>query len=124
MSKEKEICAYCGKPADGAMLCMGSTMAHFDCVIRKLNELLDPDYEGEGEPSKIIGSLYKPKPDKDRRSLVATILDQECQKRVERIFREIEKNSYYWLRDKNAKRGFGIPLDFWQALKEKEGLDD
>jgi len=49
------LCAYCGKPADGAMLTMGDSMAHADCVIRRLNELLDYNYDGIGEPIKIVG---------------------------------------------------------------------
>ena len=54
-----EICVYCPKPADGPMLVMGKSMAHSDCVIRKLNELLDPDWE-EGdkrEPDKIVAII-------------------------------------------------------------------
>ena len=39
---------------------MGNSMAHADCVIRKLNELIDLDYFGEGEPQEIIGRLAKP----------------------------------------------------------------
>ncbi len=52
-------CFYCGKKPDGAMLKMGTNIAHADCVIRKLNELLDPDWEigDTREPDKIIGSL-------------------------------------------------------------------
>jgi len=55
----KRGCCYCGKKPDGAMLTMGSQMAHADCVIRKLNELLDPDWEvgDTREPDKIIGIL-------------------------------------------------------------------
>lgn len=52
-----EECCYCKGEPDGAMLVMSSQMAHVYCVIRKLNELLDPDYEGKGEPDKIIGFL-------------------------------------------------------------------
>lgn len=48
-------CWYCGHKADGPMLAMGNQMAHAKCVIRKLNELLDPDYEGKGEPDEVIG---------------------------------------------------------------------
>ena len=47
-------CIYCHKAPDGAMLTMGKNLAHADCVIRKLNELLDPDYEGVGNPQQII----------------------------------------------------------------------
>lgn len=50
-------CSYCDNEADGAMLVMGNAIAHADCVIRKLNELLDPDFGGAGEPSKIVGFL-------------------------------------------------------------------
>ena len=39
------------------MLTMGYQMAHATCAIRKLNELLDPDYDGKVEPKKIIGLL-------------------------------------------------------------------
>ena len=52
-----EQCSYCKEPADGAMLVMGDSMAHSDCVIQELNKLLDPDYFGEGEPSKVVGIL-------------------------------------------------------------------
>jgi len=39
------------------MLTMGFQMAHATCVIQKLNELLDPDYEDE--PDKVIGFIEK-----------------------------------------------------------------
>jgi len=52
-----EVCPYCNKPADGAMLCMGKTMAHSGCVIEELNKLLDPDYFGEGEPHKVVSTI-------------------------------------------------------------------
>jgi len=52
-------CAYCGDEPDGAMLRMGNIMAHATCVIRKLNKLLDPDYEGKGEPDEVVGFLAK-----------------------------------------------------------------
>lgn len=42
----KPVCCYCLLPADGPMLVMGEAMAHADCVTEKLQELLDPDYEG------------------------------------------------------------------------------
>ncbi len=54
-----ETCSYCGKKQDGAMLTMGYSMAHAECAIRKLNELLDPDW-GTGdirEPIKVVGFL-------------------------------------------------------------------
>ncbi len=59
MAKEagKEECCYCGKKPDGAMLMMGNQLAHADCAIRKLNELLDPDYDGTSEPEKVVGYL-------------------------------------------------------------------
>ena len=53
----KEQCCYCTKKPDGAMLIMGNSMAHATCVIGKLNELLDPDFKGKGEPDKIVGIL-------------------------------------------------------------------
>lgn len=51
-------CFYCKKPADGPMLRMGGQMAHVHCVIRKLNELLDLDYEGVGEPEEVVKVVY------------------------------------------------------------------
>ena len=54
VSTPSEICPYCGKNADAAMLVMGNSMAHADCVILKLNELLDPEYDGTGKPRKIL----------------------------------------------------------------------
>ncbi len=54
---ETTNCPYCGEKPDGAMLTMGNSMAHSDCVIQKLNELLDPDFYGEGKPSSIL--VYK-----------------------------------------------------------------
>ena len=53
----KRECIYCPKPADGAMLIMGNLMAHPNCVIQKLNELLDPDYDGSEEPVRIVGDI-------------------------------------------------------------------
>lgn len=50
-------CCYCPQKADGAMLTVGYRVAHADCVIRKLNELLDPDYDGKGEPAQVVGYL-------------------------------------------------------------------
>lgn len=67
-----EICCYCGNKADGAMLGMGASIAHADCAIHKLNELLDYDYDGKGKPIKIVGyikhgiSKDKPPNDDDR----------------------------------------------------------
>ena len=61
----KEECAYCHRKADGAMLTAGTYMAHSDCVIRKLNELLDPDYDGKGDPSEVVA--YRQSPVKVRR---------------------------------------------------------
>lgn len=51
------ICPYCKKPADAAMLTVGGVILHADCVIRMLNELLDPDWEKGKEPSKTVGYL-------------------------------------------------------------------
>lgn len=48
-------CYYCEKAADGPMLAMGEDMAHTECVIRKLNELLDPNFFGE--PSQKAAEL-------------------------------------------------------------------
>ncbi len=59
-------CCYCKTPETDSMLVMEDSMAHVDCVITKLNEQLDPDYFGEGNPLKIIGYLYEPKPDESR----------------------------------------------------------
>lgn len=59
--KHKETtCYYCDEKADAAMLVMGNSIAHDTCVIQKLNELLDPDLEGRGEPSKIVGDPGDP----------------------------------------------------------------
>ncbi len=58
----KELCCYCEKKADGPMLSMGSKMAHADCAIQKLNELLDYDYDGSGKPIEVIGYRKKGKP--------------------------------------------------------------
>jgi len=55
---DKTKCAYCGKKPDGAMLTMNSSMAHADCVIRKLNELLDPDYPCLDEDEPIISVAW------------------------------------------------------------------
>ena len=52
MSEPK--CVYCNKPADGPMLRMGEYWAHADCVIRRLNELLDPDWDMGREPEQIV----------------------------------------------------------------------
>lgn len=59
------ICTFCNKPADGPMLTMGKAMAHSDCVIRRLNELLDPFYDGEGEPEQLVGALDRSVVSKD-----------------------------------------------------------
>ena len=55
----KDQCAYCGKAPDGAMLTMGNLMAHVPCVILKLNELLNPNYEGFGPADEIVGFLSR-----------------------------------------------------------------
>lgn len=54
-----EVCGYCGNKADGAMLVMGNIMAHVPCVVQKLNELLDPDWDIGKEPSKIVDFVLK-----------------------------------------------------------------
>ena len=53
-------CAYCRKSPDGPMLVMGRSWAHAECVIRKLNELLDPEWEDScGRlPEEIVGFLW------------------------------------------------------------------
>ena len=50
-------CPYCDKKPDGPMLQMGSSIAHAHCVIRVLNELLDPDWEKGKEPAVLVGWL-------------------------------------------------------------------
>jgi len=55
--QKSKVCTYCTKPADGPMLIMGNNMAHTDCVLQHLNELLDYDYDGKGEPIKIVGYI-------------------------------------------------------------------
>ena len=57
--QEKDQCAYCEREPDGAMLTMGPSMAHIPCVILKLNELLDPNYEGFGPADETVGFLSK-----------------------------------------------------------------
>ena len=52
--KEAPLCYYCDQPADGPMLSIGEVIAHPICVITALNKLLDPDYNGIGEPQRII----------------------------------------------------------------------
>ena len=52
---ECPLCFYCKGGATGPMLNMGVEMAHVSCVIRKLNELLDLDYDGSGEPRAMLG---------------------------------------------------------------------
>jgi hypothetical protein len=58
MTDQIPNCAYCGAFADGPMLCMGEHMAHVQCTIRKLNELLDPDWDGRGLPFEAIKERY------------------------------------------------------------------
>ena len=36
------------------MLLMDRAMAHVSCVVRKLNELLDTEWNGKGEPQDIV----------------------------------------------------------------------
>lgn len=61
LSKLKELgsreCAYCHKKPNGAMLSAGYMLYHVDCIIKMLNELLDPDWEqGYGrDPEKVVG---------------------------------------------------------------------
>jgi len=50
-------CYYCGELADGPMLAVGVHLLHANCVINRLNELLDPDWDGHGEPRKIVVQL-------------------------------------------------------------------
>ena len=59
VQKPREECAYCDKKPDGAMLTMGNSMAHLDCVVRKLNELVDYDWDGVNDPIEFIGFLAK-----------------------------------------------------------------
>ncbi len=67
----KEACCYCDKKADGAMLVMGDTMAHSDCVIQKLNELLDYDYDGKGKPIKVVDYVSRHRLDRPDREKIA-----------------------------------------------------
>jgi len=53
-SMAQKSCLYCGKPPDGPMLVMGAYMAHVPCVIKALNELLDTDWDGAGNPCAIV----------------------------------------------------------------------
>lgn len=71
-STSAPVCAYCGKEADAAMLVMGDSMAHDKCVVRELNKLLDPDYDGKGEPEQIV--QFTAKTAEDVRGQVAKLL--------------------------------------------------
>ena len=55
--KTIEGCYYCRANLSGPMLAMGKYLVHSDCVIEKLNQLLDPGYLGRGEPARIVGYL-------------------------------------------------------------------
>jgi len=46
-SREAKKCYFCQNEAAGPMFTMAGEIAHVRCVIHKLNELLDPDYEQE-----------------------------------------------------------------------------
>ena len=62
------ICPICNKEADGAMLILNAVMYHADCIVERLNQLIDPDWEIGKEPRKIIGwlrSLTLPEKKKD-----------------------------------------------------------
>jgi hypothetical protein len=51
------VCCLCSKDADGPMFIMMGNMAHADCVIKKLNRLLDPDWQVGTLPREIVGYL-------------------------------------------------------------------
>ena len=54
-------CAICHGPGDGPMFSLGEYYAHVPCVIRRLNELLDPLWE-EGcseSPEELVGWLSR-----------------------------------------------------------------
>ena len=50
-------CYKCHLPADGPMLHVTGYYLHVPCVLRMLNELLDPDWEPGREPEAIVGVL-------------------------------------------------------------------
>jgi len=77
--KLEEVCAYCPNKPDGAMLVMGNTMAHAPCVVQKLNELLDPDWDIGRQPSKIVDFVLKhlDSPEKKRAVFTTGILFRE-----------------------------------------------
>jgi len=54
---EESICAFCPQPPNGPMFFQGGLLAHADCVIRELNKLLDPDFDGVSEPTRMVGYL-------------------------------------------------------------------
>ena len=73
-----ELCAYCSREADGPMLVQGNNMAHAECVIRCLNELLDPDWESGKELLKIYVKLAEdqanlPEPDLDAHTAIEPV---------------------------------------------------
>ena len=91
LKASKNKCVYCDKKPDGAMLTMGFQMAHATCVIQKLNELLDPNYDG-GEPDKVVGFLagYK-----SQEEVEARIQEAEKQGEQEVLY----KLALKWIRD-------------------------
>ena len=54
-----EMCYFCNGPANGAMFSMGVHTAHIACVILALNKLIDPDFEGIGNPVESIGWIIR-----------------------------------------------------------------
>jgi len=99
-AERESVCAYCKGEPDGAMLAMGKSMAHARCVIKKLNELLDPDYEGEGEPSEIVGFLSRFEP---------VELEPLMEEEFAEAQREYIKRTY-----NQAKIVLDLPLQGWR----------
>ena len=119
----KRECIYCPKPADGAMLIMGNLMAHPNCVIQKLNELLDPDYDGSEEPARIVGVIEQVKRDIFNKTVHAAehrerfVIEQAKAEVAKAIFDTIETGGYgipYILTETSKKD--------WQALKVRYGV--
>lgn len=55
------VCPYCEETLDGPVLILKGDKDwkdvhyyHADCIIRMMNELLDPDFDGTGEPEQIL----------------------------------------------------------------------
>lgn len=72
----KEECCYCHKKPDGAMLSLGFSIAHTDCVIQKLNELLDKLTvigDEEVERTLQIGGVFSTVTPCDRRLIQAQL---------------------------------------------------